>query len=490
MKLTESQARRAINKWLFEKFQPDPGHYSKYSTDDKVAGSLGDNRNKEMELNTPVPIIASPQMPTQLSWDMPPVDDPEWAPSSAQDAARAAHQITSTIPDEQAQWYYEEMMKLRDKALEKSKPEIVKSSPSKDNIKNQIQPKRAKSEGSDMSESLKKRWINKLLEGLDEEEDEGKLSTSLLDDFASEFAEEEGMDIEDVYRGNEVLKNRQDQARKERKEQNQDKNLNAFDLSVDDEATLKQIQNSGVLPNIATLSGIRKYIANNIDPHVEIWVTANHLSRLMSSFIASSKGLYLFFDAVAVCTTGEDALFTPEQALELKGMSDLARALEDTMRKNRQRVGVKFRQQLASDPAFVKQLVSQFGNEIVFEEFDEEFPSQITVNDLYQEYESLKKNNRAVLTESGLYREIMSKIIVEPIIRKWNQWRKEGKIIKDRNIQNQLSYDEAADWIDEAIELWENKSNGRKKGAVREALLGLMEFRDAQETQNSITKDV
>jgi hypothetical protein len=85
-----------------------------------------------------------------------------------------------------------------------------------------------------------------------------------------------------------------------------------------------------------------------------------------------------------------------------------------------------------------------------------------------------------VLKESSLYRQILVKIIVEPIIQKWNREKAAGNIIMSRNEQNQISYEEAGEWLDEAVAIWENKSNGRKKKTVHAALQGLMEFRDAE----------
>ena len=76
MKLTESQARRAIKKWLFE-YATDSGVSHRHSTDDKIAGKLGDDRDEQPSSMIPseMPIVATTQMSTQLTHDMPPVED-------------------------------------------------------------------------------------------------------------------------------------------------------------------------------------------------------------------------------------------------------------------------------------------------------------------------------------------------------------------------------------------------------------------------------
>ena len=76
IKLTEGQARRAIRKWLFE-YNTDSGVSRRPSTDDKVAGTLGDDRLKST-IPDEAPIIPFHQMANQFSVEAPPVEDPEW----------------------------------------------------------------------------------------------------------------------------------------------------------------------------------------------------------------------------------------------------------------------------------------------------------------------------------------------------------------------------------------------------------------------------
>ena len=94
MKLTEGQARRAIRKWLFE-FATDSGVSHRASTDDKIAGKLGDDREDQPSSTIPqdIPIIATSQMSTQLTHDMPPIEDPDFVPGTPQELGRSADLI-------------------------------------------------------------------------------------------------------------------------------------------------------------------------------------------------------------------------------------------------------------------------------------------------------------------------------------------------------------------------------------------------------------
>ena len=63
LRLTETQTRRAVRKWLFE-FATDSGVSHRASTDDKIAGKLGDDREDQPSSMIPqeIPIVATSQM--------------------------------------------------------------------------------------------------------------------------------------------------------------------------------------------------------------------------------------------------------------------------------------------------------------------------------------------------------------------------------------------------------------------------------------------
>ena len=99
MKLTESQARRAIRKWLFE-YATDSGVSHRASTDDKIAGKLGDDREDQPASTIPqdIPIVATSQMSTQLTQDMPPIEDPDFIPGTVGELGRSVDLLSQQIP--------------------------------------------------------------------------------------------------------------------------------------------------------------------------------------------------------------------------------------------------------------------------------------------------------------------------------------------------------------------------------------------------------
>ena len=98
MKLTESQARRAIRKWLFE-YATDSGVSHRASTDDKIAGKLGDDREDQPSSTIPqeIPIMPMSQMSTQLTQDMPAVEDENFLPSTVEELGRAADVVALSL---------------------------------------------------------------------------------------------------------------------------------------------------------------------------------------------------------------------------------------------------------------------------------------------------------------------------------------------------------------------------------------------------------
>ena len=122
MKLTEGQARRAIRRWLFE-FATDSGVSHRASTDDKIAGKLGDDREDQPASTIPqdIPIIATSQMSTQLTHDMPPIEDPDFVPGTPQELGRSADLIAQQVPVESLEWFYGKVQELADEANREGK---------------------------------------------------------------------------------------------------------------------------------------------------------------------------------------------------------------------------------------------------------------------------------------------------------------------------------------------------------------------------------
>ena len=120
MKLTESQARRAIRKWLFE-YATDSGVSHRASTDDKIAGKLGDDREDQPASLIPqeIPIVATSQMATQLTVDMPPVEDPDFIPGTVEELGRSVDLLSRQVPHGQIEWFYDKMQEIADEAIDK-----------------------------------------------------------------------------------------------------------------------------------------------------------------------------------------------------------------------------------------------------------------------------------------------------------------------------------------------------------------------------------
>tara|TARA_A100000164_G_scaffold361495_1_gene376372 strand:- start:1244 stop:2539 length:1296 start_codon:yes stop_codon:yes gene_type:complete len=126
MKITEKKLRNAVNNWLFE-YNTDSGVSHRNSTDDKIAGKLGDGREDEEEstIPSPSPIIPMDQTAVQLQKDRPPVEDPDWNPASDKELSSAAEALASGIPESQRGFFYKQLCDLREKAIENAnKPDL------------------------------------------------------------------------------------------------------------------------------------------------------------------------------------------------------------------------------------------------------------------------------------------------------------------------------------------------------------------------------
>lgn len=82
--------RKQVGSLLFE------DSYVTHGTIDNIrAGHIGDEPEDSFEL----PLDPSPQVPTQLSQDAPPVDDPDYTPASTQQLAAALSVLAKELPD-------------------------------------------------------------------------------------------------------------------------------------------------------------------------------------------------------------------------------------------------------------------------------------------------------------------------------------------------------------------------------------------------------
>ena len=98
---------KALDSWLFE------------ISDAQLAGNL-DSEEKE-ELPQSQPIMPLDQMAMQLTQEKPPIEDVEWKPATLRDLAAAADQIASQVPEDQIEFFYSEIQKLKDRAFDLSR---------------------------------------------------------------------------------------------------------------------------------------------------------------------------------------------------------------------------------------------------------------------------------------------------------------------------------------------------------------------------------
>ena len=104
--------RRRINEQ-----DNDRGIYSQFS---KKLVSAEDADEPEMTVGEDLPIDPGQQMATQLSVERPPIEDDDFVPSSVAELARSASAISEEVPANEVEWYYKQLHKLLDSAVDRS----------------------------------------------------------------------------------------------------------------------------------------------------------------------------------------------------------------------------------------------------------------------------------------------------------------------------------------------------------------------------------
>jgi len=307
MKLTESQTRRAIRKWLFE-YTTDSGVSHRASTDDKVAGTLGDDRENQPSSMIPdeIPIMPLSQMSTQLSTAAPPIEDPDFIPGTVEELGKSVDLLTQVIPHEEIEWFYEKIKDLADEAVEKGNVvNVLDEYEPDETLSNQIRPaQKASQDSAGATNEDWKRWSAILMETLKESRwnRPGKMTQRMKkkkltardmmptweDEPDYDPTQEELEDMADAY-GEDDLSN-----------------LPGFDASVhtaqrttaevvaggfDGDAKLREIVATGVYPKVRTISGLRKKIKAEIDPVVQMWFTAKPAFLWLQGFYDDNKQL-------------------------------------------------------------------------------------------------------------------------------------------------------------------------------------------------------
>ena len=84
------------------------------------------------------PIEPTPQMATQLSVDMPPVEDPEYIPANLEELSRSASVIAAEVPENQIEFFYRKLHNLLDVTLDRHDENERKSQLSEDAFRRHV----------------------------------------------------------------------------------------------------------------------------------------------------------------------------------------------------------------------------------------------------------------------------------------------------------------------------------------------------------------
>ena len=449
IRLTESQARRAIRKWLFE-YATDSGVSHRASTDDKKAGKMGDDREDQPAsmIQPELPIMAMDQMAVQLTKERPSIEDPEFVPGTVEELGRSVDAFSQLVPHSEIEWFYEEIQSLVDQAVENGNQVDTMEDTEEEDLEKQINP--AQPMGDAANESLS-RWL-KILSNNGALK-EARRKSARQRDFARKWKQGDRLDLhredendewmDDDYEeavstggsglgdsmSGEVVDGEYVPSFAEMEDMAHEMDMPIEDLpgynprkhkrtkkelvqsSDGEEAKLRELVALGIYPGITTMSGLRKKIEKGIDPVVEMMTTAGPAFEWLSGFYNDQYQL----DWKGRKIAGPDIY---EMAIK---------AYEKTYKKD-----------------------------------------QAKMQALYDALESGK-----------FYGEAMAEIVMVPLIKKWNQEKKAGNIdVSSRKSQNNLMM---SDWI---LEVVLNKGFGKSKAPRRAkklvtAMQGMKEFKEA-----------
>lgn len=472
LKLTESQARNAIRKWLFE-YSSDSGVSRRPSTDDKIAGKLGDDREDQPASTIPqeTPIIATSQMSTQLTHAMPPIEDPDFIPGTVEELGRSVDLLSQQVPSNEIEWFYEKMQELADEAIDKGNKVDLADGLLDDemNLEKAIQPSQKSSQkAAEATNEAFKRWSKILSQGLTEAVKGGtrkdplnlrrrKLSRGDMRlyrdgevDFDRSFDDAVGEDgsgapsssgdvssmtgrvgIDGKYQPSQAdLDDMADEMGVELDDlpgfnpnthlTRAQRQSNLATGNFDGEAKLRELVSLGVYPKIRTMSGLRKKISAEIDPIVQMWATAKPAFLWLLGFLEDRYQ----------CTWGSEQIAGPD-------IYDMAiTAYEKFYRKQ---------------PGKLSQLADAIEN-------------------------------------SEFYKEAMAEIVLAPIIKKWVLEVKRGTIdVSSSKARNNFIM---SDWVLEVVlEKGFGKSgNKRRAGKLDNAMQGMQEFNDAMSLAQTVAQ--
>ena len=84
----------------------------------KFFGNFGSVKGPYDEDSEDLPLNPNPHMSVQLSIEEPPVDDPDFIPGTKEELSLAASRISKEVPHKKIEYFYRELHKLLDNALD------------------------------------------------------------------------------------------------------------------------------------------------------------------------------------------------------------------------------------------------------------------------------------------------------------------------------------------------------------------------------------
>jgi hypothetical protein len=79
-----------------------------------------------------------------------------------------------------------------------------------------------------------------------------------------------------------------------------------------------------------------------------------------------------------------------------------------------------------------------------------------------------------------MYHAVISKTVVQPIMKKWSKEVKAGRIDITSHIKKQISWEQGPQWIQEmVVDRWNSLSKGRKGNDATKAMSDRLEFLEA-----------
>ena len=463
MKLTEGQARRAIRKWLFE-FATDSGVSHRMSTDDKIAGKLGDDREDQPASTIPqeIPIIATTQMSTQLTHEMPPVEDPDFIPGTVEELGKSADMVARQVPHSQLKWFYGKIQELAEEAIDKDRQDLAPLGDfdGENDLNDVIQPSQGSSKAAEATNESWKRWSRMLSKTLGEAKKNKKDPLNLRKrkltarDMALTFPEEpdwlkdmddnddgeiDGMELSKAVEqlpsmggevaGGEYLPSMSDMEemanemgmeldelpgfdpRRPSRQSPEERHADLMSGNFDGDAKLRELVAMNIYPSVRTLSGMKKKINAEIDPLVQMYATARPAFDWLTGWYQDEFQLSWNGQSIA----GPDVY---QMAIE---------AYERFYRK---------------DQAKLDQLAD-------------------------------------AIETGGFYTEAMAEIVMAPLVRKWVQEVKAGNLdVSSRKARNNFTM---SDWILETVlnSGFGKSGNKRRAKKLDQALQGMEEFKSA-----------